>query len=81
MPDFRIECGFTRNLKIRKMIAALGWESVGSLLNLWDYTALHNPKGIYYYSPSDIELIADWKGHAGALVAYWLKERFLDRVA
>lgn len=78
--DFRVECGFLRNLKIRKLIAELGLEALEALLALWDYTAQNTPKGVYYgCSLNDFELVAGWRGTPGMLAEYWLRHHFLDK--
>lgn len=80
LDDFRVHVGFPRNLKTRRLRAALGAEGVVSLLTLWAYTAEHHPDGeLGPLDETSIELAAEWPGERGALVRELLDLVWIER--
>ncbi len=81
MTDIRIDIGFLRNAKVRRLRQLLGSDGIISLLNLWTYTAEHEPKGILNGMDGyDICLAADWNGDTQEFINALTDERtkFLD---
>jgi hypothetical protein len=77
--DIRMDVAFLRNLKTRKLIAALGSDGVVSLIRLWCYTRERHPQGVLEgVGLDDLELIAGWTGERGAFTSYTTTKRWVD---
>lgn len=61
--DYRIKVGFLDNPKTRKLRRRFGAEGIISLLRLYEFTAVHRPKGeLTGMDEDDILDAADWDG-------------------
>jgi len=68
--DLRLNTGWVRHLKTRKLIRTLGHRGAFALLELWSYAAENHPDGILEgMEPLEIEDAAGWDGEAGTLHA------------
>lgn len=77
--DIRLSLAFFDHPKTRKLKKRLGIEAVVCLLKLWAWTAGNRPGGLLTGLDSeDVELVADWEGKEGELVAALLALRLLD---
>lgn len=80
---FRYESTTPRHPKVRRVARALGVprvQIVGHLACLWAETCDLAPDGdLSSYGTEDVELMADWEGETGALVAELVKVRLLDQ--
>lgn len=65
--DLRLNTGWVRHLKTRKLIRKLGHRGAFALLELWSYAAENHPDGILEgMDPPEIEDAAGWDGDEGA---------------
>lgn len=61
--DFRLQVGFSRNPKIKKLHRRHGAEAVFSLIKLWEFAAEHRNKGVLYdMDAEDIVSVVDHPG-------------------
>jgi hypothetical protein len=80
MGDLRLDMGFLRNLKTKKLIRELGHEGVVCLIRLWCYTAERHPKGILVgVGIDDLEEASGWSGMRGAFASYAVRMRWVDK--
>jgi len=80
MADFRVDVGFFRHVKTKKLKRMLGIEGVMLLQMLWAYAAENKHDGEHIYSIEDIELAVDWDGENGAFGISLEEIGFIDRV-
>ena len=77
--DIRMDVAFLRNLKTRKLVAALGAEGIVGLLGLWCYTRERHPLGVLNgVGIDDLEEIAGWTGMRGAFASYTTRMGWVD---
>jgi len=77
--DIRLDVAFFRNLKTRKLVAALGSQGIVSLFCLWCYTRERHPQGVLEgVGLDDLEAIAEWTGMPGAFTSYATSKRWVD---
>lgn len=61
--DFRISIGFSTNIKIKRIIRRHGEGAILALLKLWEFAALHRPRGILHgMTKLDILDVSEWRG-------------------
>ena len=77
--DIRLSLEFFDNPKTKKLRKRLGTEAVFCLLKIWTWTAGNRPGGVLTGLDAEaVELVADWGGEEGALVAALCELRLLD---
>lgn len=77
--DIRMDVAFLRNLKTRKLIAALGADGIVSLIRLWCYVRERHPQGVLDgVGLDDLEVIVEWPGTPGDFTAYTTSKRWVD---
>jgi hypothetical protein len=78
--DIRISLDLFSNIKIKRLMRALGHAGLTSLFRLWIYTAQRRSDGVLVGMDSDdIEAAADWDGEPGAFVETLVAVKLLDR--
>jgi len=78
--DFRIEVGFFRHPKTRRLIAALGLPAAWSLPQLWEFAAVNKPSGeLSGMTHADIAAASWYDGDPEVFVAELLRLRWLDK--
>lgn len=79
MTDARLDTGFQRHPKTRRLVKRLGLPGAWSLLGLWLWATENRSTGdLAGLSAEDLELAADWQGENGLLVSVLEDVGFLD---
>ena len=77
--DIRMDVAFLRNLKTRKLVAALGADGIVSLIRLWCYTRERHPQGVLDgVGLEDLEVVVEWPGTPGEFTSYTTSKRWVD---
>ena len=77
--DIRLSLEFFDHPKTKKLRKRLGTEAVFCLLKIWTWTAGNRPGGVLTGLDAEaVELVADWGGEEGALVAALCELRLLE---
>lgn len=80
--DIRLSVGFLDHPKTIKLERRLGWPGIRSLIRLWLWAAENRPAGILEgLEGEDIEIVCQWRGKPGHLIATLVEMRWLDREA
>lgn len=69
MADFRIDTGFFRHVKTKKLRRILGLDGVFALQALWAYAAENKHGCEKVYTDEDIEIVTDWESNGGPGIA------------
>ena len=77
--DIRMDVAFLRNLKTRKLVAALGADGIVSLIRLWCYARERHPSGVLDgVGLDDLEVVVEWPGTPGTFTSYATGKRWVD---
>lgn len=75
--DIRVAIGLPRHVKTKKLIRLAGYEGFYRLVTLWTYAAENHIDGVLP-SEDEIELLVEWAGEPGKLVAALKEAGFLE---
>lgn len=77
--DIRVDVNFFKHPKTIKLERQCGLDGIKCLLMLWMWAAQNRPEGnLKGMNEEDIELVAEWRGEKGALLAALTGLRWLD---
>ena len=77
--DIRVDVNFFKHPKTIKLERQCGLDGIKCLLILWMWAASNRPEGdLKGINEEDIELVAEWRGEKGALLAALTGLRWLD---
>lgn len=80
--DIRINIGFLRHVKTKKLRRELGSDGVLSLIALWLWAAEYKPDGVLNgVGPEELEDEVGWKGEQGAFHRALLDIGFLEKLS